>query len=47
MAPWRGGEYVYLEYGEHRYWSMGAPPEITTILNRAQLEAVGLSESDT
>jgi hypothetical protein len=32
-----GRTYVYLDVGEHRYWSMGThSPELTTILNRAE-----------
>jgi hypothetical protein len=30
--------YMYLDVGEWRYWSMGAPAHLTTILNRARIE---------
>lgn len=30
--------YIYLEIDGWRYWTMGAPPEITTILNRARID---------
>jgi hypothetical protein len=37
-ALWRGREYIYLRVGAHRYWTMGAPAEVTTIVNRAAVD---------
>jgi hypothetical protein len=30
-------EFLYVDVDAHRYWSMGAPPDETTIINRALL----------
>jgi hypothetical protein len=32
-------EYVCFDVGEFKYWTMGSPLEITTIINRAQKRA--------
>ena len=29
-----GRRYLYLTVGDHVYWTMGWPPEVTTIVNR-------------
>jgi hypothetical protein len=34
---WGGREFIYLEVDDHKYWSMGGPSEITTIINREKL----------
>lgn len=33
--PWRRYKQIYRNQGEHFYWTMGAPPPETTIINRA------------
>ncbi len=33
-----GRSYTYLDLGEWRYWTMGWPPEQTTLINRARLD---------
>lgn len=29
--------YTYLAVGDHEYWTMGAPPRLTTVINRQRL----------
>jgi hypothetical protein len=36
-ARYGGRFYTYLEVDRWRYWTMGAPVETTTIINRAEL----------
>jgi hypothetical protein len=36
-----GRYYTYLEVDGWRYWTMGAPVDATTIINRAELRQVG------
>lgn len=36
-AQWRKSRHVYLEVGGWKYWTMGAAPEHTTIINRARV----------
>ncbi len=35
----RSREYTCFDVGEFKYWTMGSPLEITTIINRAQKQA--------
>ena len=39
-ATYRGHYYVYLEVDGWRYWTMGAPVAVTTIINRAEISPV-------
>ena len=32
-----GREYIYFDVGEFKYWTMGSPLEITSIINRARI----------
>ncbi len=41
IQPWGRYRNTYLEVGDWKYWSMGAPPEITTIINRTRLDQTG------
>ena len=36
-AEYRGRSYTYLTVDGWRYWTMGAPVEATTIINRAKV----------
>ena len=36
-APWGNRVHTYLEVGDWKYWTMGAPVEDTTIINRARV----------
>ena len=36
-APFLAANYRYLEVGDWKYWTMGEPPEDTTIINRAKV----------
>lgn len=38
-ASFGGRVYTYLEIDGWKYWTMGAPPAETTIINRAKVEA--------
>jgi hypothetical protein len=40
-----GATYRYLEIGPWQYWTMGEPPDQTTVINRAKLQpsAAGVS----
>ena len=33
--------FLYFYYGNHKYWTMGSPPEKTQVINRAELSANG------
>jgi len=38
QRTFRGRTYTYVNVGEHRFWTMGAPVWETTVINRAKLE---------
>lgn len=40
-AKYGSRNYTYLEVDGWRYWTMGAPLEATTIINRAELPPTG------
>jgi hypothetical protein len=35
--PFGGATYVYLDHAGWTYWTMGAPPQFTTLINRAKI----------
>jgi len=41
MEPYAGRPYKVLPFGEHKYWTMGAPLEVTILINRKLLAADG------
>jgi hypothetical protein len=36
LEMFEGREYTYFDIGEFKYWTMGSPLEVTTIINRAE-----------
>jgi len=37
-APFYDQTYIYFQHGDHLYWTMGAPVEETTVINRCTEE---------
>jgi hypothetical protein len=37
IKPFFRTAYIYLEHGGYQYWTMGWPPDETTVFNRARL----------